>query len=186
MKAEGPKVHSSGISTMKGQGRSDEPNRSGLGLRSKEPWDRPLGPADCGPRRWAGSDRPRRGPGGDPQHRRLVRNVRHLGLRGPLPDLLGSGLVGTETITSTSGWSGWLGGRVAGRASVILPAGAVFGEHHPDDLLARRPGRSSNAGFPLAMRHNRPDATRSRSVYVTVLLIPWRTNQSNINYQALF
>src|SRR5512135_2254268 len=31
-----------------------------------------------------------------------------------------------------------------------------------------------------------PDATRSRSVYVTVILIPWRTNQSNINYQALF
>jgi hypothetical protein len=32
----------------------------------------------------------------------------------------------------------------------------------------------------------RPDATRSRSVYVTDPLIPWRTNQSNINYQALF
>ena len=31
-----------------------------------------------------------------------------------------------------------------------------------------------------------PDATRSRSVYVTDPLIPWRTNQSNINYQALF
>jgi hypothetical protein len=32
----------------------------------------------------------------------------------------------------------------------------------------------------------RPDATRSQSVYVTDHLIPWRTNQSNINYQALF
>lgn len=49
-------------------------------------------------------------------------------------------------------------------------------------------GQSLHAGCgtPQAFKYQGPDATRSRSVYVTDPLIPWRTNQSNINYQALF